>query len=79
MREGDLKLVREYEKPWELYDLSKDRTELNDLVTKETNIAGKMIRQWESWASENGVAYPLRFNMYQFLREKQKRENKDRE
>ena len=77
MRDGDLKLVREYEKAWELYDLSKDRTESNDLVTKEANIAGQMIRQWESWASETGVAFPQRFNMYQFLREKQNRENKN--
>ena len=72
MRDGDLKLVREYEKPWELYDLSHDRTELNNLVEHNPETAKRMVHKWETWASQTGVAYPERFNMYQFLREKQK-------
>lgn len=72
MRDGDLKLVREYEKPWELYDLSLDRTELNNLAKQNPEVAKQMIHKWETWASQIGVAYPERFNMYQFLREKQK-------
>ena len=72
MRAGDLKLVREYEKPWELYNLAKDRTELNNLMTANSEVGGEMIRRWESWANKNGVAFPKRFNMYQYLRERQK-------
>ena len=72
MREGDLKLVREYEKPWELYNLANDRTELNNLMTTNSEVGGEMIRRWESWATKNEVAFPKRFNMYQYLRERQK-------
>ena len=72
MREGDLKLVREYEKPWELYNLATDRTELNNLMETHAQVGGEMIRRWEAWANKNNVAFPKRFNMYQYLREKQK-------
>lgn len=33
VREGNWKLVADKERPWELYDLSVDRTELHDLAT----------------------------------------------
>ena len=74
MRDGNLKLVREYEKPWELYDISRDRTELNDLAKIDNVTVESMVNKWESWATDIGVAFPKRFNMYQFLREKQNRE-----
>ncbi|MCH2601278.1 MAG: arylsulfatase [Pirellulales bacterium] len=70
MRNGNLKLVREYEKPWELYDLAHDRTELLNLAESESNLLNDMVNQWEEWARPTGVAFPKRFNMYQFLREK---------
>lgn len=71
-RSGDWKLVREYEKPWELYDLSKDRTELHNLAEKHADRRDDLVQQWENWASETGVRFPERFNMYQFLNQKQK-------
>tara|TARA_B110000467_G_C18188249_1_gene404537 strand:- start:138 stop:377 length:240 start_codon:yes stop_codon:yes gene_type:complete len=74
MRDGNLKLVREYEKPWELYDISRDRTELNDLAKIDNVTVESMVNKWQSWATDIGVAFPKRFNMYQFLREKQNRE-----
>jgi arylsulfatase A-like enzyme len=74
MRDGNLKLVREYEKHWELYDISRDRTELNDLAKIDNVTVESMVNKWESWATDIGVAFPKRFNMYQFLREKQNRE-----
>jgi len=77
MRDGNLKLVREYEKPWELYDISRDRTELHSLTDIDSVTAKAMIDKWESWATGIGVAFPKRFSMYQFLREKQKREKSD--
>ena len=33
-RRGDMKLVAEHGKPWELYDLSNDRTETNNLAAE---------------------------------------------
>ena len=32
-----------------------------------------MIASWEPWANEKGVAFPERFNMYEFLRDKAKK------
>ena len=72
MRWGDWKLVREYKKPWELYDLRLDRTELNDLSKVNAKQRDKMVGQWEAWATKNQVAYPERFNMYEFLNKKAK-------
>ncbi|MEL7499952.1 MAG: sulfatase-like hydrolase/transferase [Planctomycetota bacterium] len=78
MRDGDWKLVREYKKPWELFHVADDRTELNDLSTKETQRLNEMITQWETWATKTDVAYPERFNMYQFLNQKRKKQNQQR-
>lgn len=72
VRRGNWKLVREYEKPWELYDLSKDRTELNDLSANKPVLRKDMIAMWESWATETGVEFPKRFNMYEFLNQRKK-------
>ncbi|TWT54901.1 Arylsulfatase [Rubripirellula amarantea] len=71
-RIGQWKLVREYEKPWELYDIAVDRTESNDLATQQTEVRDDLIRQWEAWATETGVAFPQRFNMYEFLSQQSK-------
>ncbi|MFK7821888.1 MAG: arylsulfatase [Planctomycetaceae bacterium] len=73
MRWGDWKLVREYQKPWELYRINEDRTELNDLAKTSDAQRNKMVAMWEMWAKENDVAYPKRFNMYQFLNQKKKK------
>ncbi len=72
VRWGNWKLVREYEKPWELYDLSTDRTELVDLSQSQPQQRDAMVARWEAWARANGVAFPQRFNMYEYLRDKQK-------
>ena len=72
MRWGDWKLVREYEKPWEIFDLSRDRAEMNDLSESEAARRDEMIAMWETWATRNEVAYPKRFNMYEFLKQKEK-------
>ena len=74
MRWGDWKLVREYKKPWELFNIAKDRTEMNNLVSTNTDQRDKMIAKWEAWAKKNQVAYPKRFNMYQYLNELKKKE-----
>jgi len=68
MRMGNWKLVREYRKPWELYDISQDRTELHDLSTANPDQKQKMVTMWEEWATAHDVAFPERFNMYEFLR-----------
>lgn len=72
MRDGDWKLVREYKKPWELYNLSEDRCELEDLSESDAERRNSMVQQWEAWASEHSVAFPERFNMYEFLKQQEK-------
>lgn len=68
MRDGDWKLVREYKKPWELYNIAEDRTELNDLSTAESDRRDRMVAAWEAWATKTEVAFPERYNMYQEMK-----------
>ena len=55
MRRGDWKLVARKDGPWELYDLSRDRTELRDLASDEPDRVRDMSRAWEQWARESNV------------------------
>ncbi len=65
IRDGDYKLVgkgvaeRDGVLPdkWELYQLSKDRTELNDLAGSMPEKVREMAAKWDSWATRVGV-YP---------------------
>ena len=59
VREGDWKLVTLSGKPWELYDLEADRTELNDLAARMPDRVKKLAAQWEQWAKRTNVLpYP---------------------
>ena len=55
VRIGKWKLVREYPKDWELYDMEADRTELNDLAAQEPGRVAAMKAQYEAWAQRCGV------------------------
>lgn len=77
MRWGKWKLVREYRKPWELYNIDKDRTEMHNLADVEVDRRDRMVTMWETWATSHGVAWPKAFNMYQFLNQ-QKRKSKSK-
>jgi arylsulfatase len=53
IRVGDWKLVAEGNKgPWELYDLSKDRGESNDLATKQPGKVRELEKLWKQHADE---------------------------
>jgi arylsulfatase A-like enzyme len=69
---GKWKLVREYRKPWELYNMEVDQTELHDLANRQSVKRDELIGLWTVWAKKNGVAFPERFNMYEFLNKKKK-------
>jgi arylsulfatase len=73
VRWGKWKLVREYEKPWELYDTDADRAEMRDLSKTRPNKKAEMVQLWTDWARKNDVAFPKRFNMYEFLNNRDKR------
>jgi arylsulfatase A-like enzyme len=57
VRQGDWKLVARKGAKWELYDLSKDRTELNDRAAAMPERVTAMEARWEAWAKRSNV-YP---------------------
>jgi arylsulfatase len=57
VRVGDLKLVSLANKPWELYDLARDREELADLAASTPEQVKSMRAMWEAWAARCHV-YP---------------------
>ncbi len=57
IRDGDWKLVRYGQtgkpssfRPWELYNMSKDRSELNNLAKENSKKVEELIAKWEAWA-----------------------------
>jgi len=58
VRVGDWKLVRRGAGGgWELYDLARDRTELNDLAARMPEKVGELRDKWRAWA-ERARAIP---------------------
>lgn len=49
------KLVAEDKKPWELYDMKADRTELHDLSAKYPDEVKKLEAMWNAWAQRCNV------------------------
>lgn len=51
VRVGNWKLVRFGRKgPWELYNMTTDRTELHDLSSSEPQRAKELLARWDAWA-----------------------------
>jgi len=55
MRDGRWKLVREYPRDWELYDMEADRTETRNLAGQFPDRVAAMKRAYEEWAARCGV------------------------
>ena len=55
IRRGDLKLVAEHGKPWELYDLSIDRNETNNLAAGEPDVVRDLSAAYDNWAKRVNV------------------------
>jgi arylsulfatase A-like enzyme len=51
VREGKWKLVALAGRPWELYDIETDRTELKDLSSRHPQIAARLGQAWKVWAN----------------------------
>ncbi len=61
VRQGQWKLVARHKRPWELYDIEADRTELNDLSETFPDRVRKMEMLYQSWAERCGVQpWPIR-------------------
>ena len=54
-RKGKWKIVSLSGKDWELYDMEKDRTELNDLSQEYPEKLKELANAYDQWAEENGV------------------------
>lgn len=60
IRSGDLKLVSKHRQDWQLYDISKDRTEQNNLSEQLPQERQRLQQAWQRWSEEIGVApWPL--------------------
>lgn len=55
LRDGDLKIVARNSGKWELYDIVRDRSELNNLISERADDAKRLIAEWDAWAKEAGV------------------------
>ncbi len=55
IRDGKWKLVAEKTEKWQLYDVEKDRTELNDLFDEQPEIAKKLVAKYEEWYKRVGA------------------------
>ena len=50
VRWGKWKLVSKYPDAWELYDMTTDRVERTDLVSKHPDVVAKLSAEWDAWA-----------------------------
>ena len=55
VRIGEWKLVSEYPGPWELYNINDDRSETNNLINKEKDIAEKLEKEYKDWTKRCGI------------------------
>ena len=56
IRQGNWKLVwSKDDKKWELYDISKDRAELNDLSATMPAKVKELLSKYDGWANRVGV------------------------
>ncbi|MGC6466101.1 MAG: sulfatase-like hydrolase/transferase [Akkermansiaceae bacterium] len=62
IRDGDWKLVADNDRSpegWQLYDLSRDRSETDDLAALHPEKATTLYRKWEAWAKRvNAIPFP---------------------
>jgi arylsulfatase A-like enzyme len=66
VREGRYKLTALRREPWRLYDMERDRTEMEDLADKLPQQVEALAKKWDVWAAENHVtplpaSYPVHY------------------
>jgi len=58
IRDGRYKLVAKEDRAWELYDLEKDRSELENLAAAKPEVVRELDAKWNAWA-ERAHVLPL--------------------
>ncbi len=66
VREGRYKLTALRGEPWKLYDMERDRTEIDDLSDQQPQRVASLAKKWDTWAAENHVtplpeSYPVHY------------------
>ena len=52
LRDGQWKIVSFQSHPWELYDMTTDRTELHDLAAQHPEIVARMVKTWHEMSEK---------------------------
>ena len=55
IRDGQWKLVAKENQPWELYDMTADRTEMHTLADRLPDKAKALAERWEAWGVRANV------------------------
>ncbi len=55
VRDGKWKIVAKEDQSWELYDMDKDRTEMNNLAEKNPAKLRELAAKWDAWAARANV------------------------
>jgi arylsulfatase A-like enzyme len=55
VRDGRWKLVAKADRPWELYDMEADRTEMHDLAAQHPGQVRQLASAWDIWAARAKV------------------------
>jgi len=55
VRDGKWKLVARFRQPWQLFDMSHDRSETRDLADANPALVRKMAAEWDNWAATSYV------------------------
>ncbi len=76
VRQGDWKAVAKGRGPWELYNLSRDRTELRDVAADQPAKTRELAALWQNWAGRCGVWEWDDLQKHRRGRAKQKKNNK---
>ena len=66
VRAGRYKLTALRGGSWKLYDMDRDRTELDDLAGKQPQQVELLAKKWDTWAADNHVtplpeSYPVHY------------------
>jgi arylsulfatase len=64
VRQGNWKLVKFYNYPWELYDMEKDGTEMHDVAKQHPDIVSKLNDQYVQWTVRANVKTKLEYAKY---------------
>ena len=60
VRDGDWKIVALSQKPWELYNISTDPTEMHDLAAQQPARVDALSKAWEEWWQRLKPRQPLK-------------------